>query len=149
MLDASTALCVVVSFVKFIVERFYTLCKQISVFFRHSDFRSVEPTHRETGCVRLSPIELVRQGFPPFVDTSVYFSKPLAIRPLRTPDDPPQFWCIGHAGPFTTVSLQTELNFRYFRYKRKGRCDRACFFKRYVSSIERIPEKGSERRRVP
>ena len=119
MLDASTAPCVVVSFVKFIVERFYTLCTQISVFFRHSDFRSVEPTHRETGCVRLSPIELVRQDFPPFVDTSVYFSKPLAIGPLRTPDDPPQFWCIGHAGPFTTVSLQTELKFAIFVTKEK------------------------------
>ena len=133
MLDVSSALCFGVSFVKIILEWFYTLCKQISVF---SGDRTYAQSNRHTErwvvsvCLRLSGSAKI-------------------FHHLRTVDDPPQFGCIGHAGPFTTVSLQNELNVRYFRNKRKGRYDRACNFKRYVSSIERTPEKGSERRRVP
>ena len=61
---------------------FYTLCKLFNVFFlslSRSDFRSVEPTQRETGRVRPCPMESIRQHFTPSVNTSVYFSKSLAI----------------------------------------------------------------------
>ena len=44
-----------------------------------SDFRSVEPTQRETDRVRPCPMESIRQHFTPSVNTSMYFSKSLAI----------------------------------------------------------------------
>ena len=40
---------------------------------------SVEPTKRETGCVRPFPAESIRQHFTPSVNISMYFSKSLAI----------------------------------------------------------------------
>ena len=61
---------------------FNTLCKLFNVFFlslSRSDFRSVEPIQRETGRVRPCPMESIRQHFTPSVNTSVYFSKSLAI----------------------------------------------------------------------
>ena len=60
---------------------FYTLCKHQCIFLRlsRSDFRSVEPTQRETGRVRPCPMESIRQHFTPSVNTSVYFPKSLAI----------------------------------------------------------------------
>ena len=44
-----------------------------------SDYRAVEPTQRETGRVRPCPMESIRHHFTPSVNTSVYFSKSLAI----------------------------------------------------------------------
>ena len=91
---------------------FYTLCKHFNEFLlslSRSDFRSVEPTQRETDRVRPCPTESIRQHFTPSVNTSVYFSKSLAIGlPLSRTDtkrdgscpsvsngvDPPTFYTL-------------------------------------------------------
>ena len=74
-----------------------------------SDFRSVERTQRETGCVRPCSMESIRQHFTPSVNASLYFSKSLAIGlPLSRTDtkrdgscpsvsdvvDPPTFYTL-------------------------------------------------------
>ena len=64
------------------IRQHFTPSVNASVYFSkssRSDFRSVEPTQRETGRVRPCPMESIRQHFTPSVNSSVYFSKSLAI----------------------------------------------------------------------
>ena len=63
------------------LRTFHILCKHLSVFYLSLAIGlcSVEPTKRETGRVRLYPMESIRQHSTSFVKTSVYFSKSLAI----------------------------------------------------------------------